>query len=373
MVVKLECRDVIHNVRHQIINENGSESLVSETRAAGTDRGMEKPNGGGSERMEPGMLLSESRGKEECRPSINIEVPLVGAHREESVSGHGNPDSAQVCVGLSQYQNVLISSQAKNRSKLGGRYDVRMAGNRGRRRGGIHRNRLSFSGGFQRGALLRAAVAAVSLSLSQNCQISRKRKMVLKEAQATLHIGRQLGMSCEGMEQEVINKLVELENQDAERNFLALSGTVNGSFDCVLLNIYAPNDVVKRAMLWEIILRIRVHFHSPWSDLKRWNIEEFGIVEDQLKKAEEELHALDLLAESRVLGAHEIASRREDPGLVRQEVLRHFSKAFSEERKSRPKLLGNFISVCRSQVVEVLEDEFMLKLMYKKRNRELYY
>lgn len=30
-------------------------------------------------------------------------------------------------------------------------------------------------------------------------------------------MGKQLGMSYEGMEKEVINKLVELENQDAER------------------------------------------------------------------------------------------------------------------------------------------------------------
>ncbi|CAL5425372.1 unnamed protein product [Camellia sinensis] len=156
------------------------------------------------------------------------------------------------------------------------------------------------------------------------------------------------------------------------------------------------------------------------AELKRWNIEEFGIEEDQLKKAEEELHALDLMAESRVLEAHEIALRREvrslvwklrrrkdwiwfqksklnwaqcgdkntryfhiiaskrhsknlidsvvvdgvcveDPGLVRQEVLRHFSKVFSEEWKSRPKLMGDFISVRRSQVEEVLEAKFIME------------
>lgn len=31
------------------------------------------------------------------------------------------------------------------------------------------------------------------------------------------------------------------------RNVLAISGICLGTFDCVLLNIYAPNDVVKRA------------------------------------------------------------------------------------------------------------------------------
>ncbi|GMQ06611.1 hypothetical protein CsSME_00051132 [Camellia sinensis var. sinensis] len=50
----------------------------------------------------------------------------------------------------------------------------------------------------------------------------------------------------------------------------------------------------------------------------------------------------------------------EDPGLVRQEVLRHFSKVFYEKGKSRPKLLGNFVSVSRSKEVEILEVEFTM-------------
>lgn len=42
----------------------------------------------------------------------------------------------------------------------------------------------------------------------------------------------------------------------------------------------------------------------------------FGVVEEQLKKAEEELHALELLAESRVLEPNKAACRREAKHLV---------------------------------------------------------
>ncbi|KAI7985441.1 Alanine--tRNA ligase [Camellia lanceoleosa] len=95
------------------INENSNESWVSETMVAGTDRGVEKLNGGESERMEDSLLLRESRKNEESRPSINIEVALVGAQREEFVSGPGNRDSAQAHVGLAQPQTNLIRSQAQ--------------------------------------------------------------------------------------------------------------------------------------------------------------------------------------------------------------------------------------------------------------------
>ncbi|XP_028121762.1 uncharacterized protein LOC114318984 [Camellia sinensis] len=48
------------------------------------------------------------------------------------------------------------------------------------------------------------------------------------------------------------------------RNFLLLSSTSTVSFECVFVNIYAPNDVVKRAKLWEFIISIRSFFQKPW-------------------------------------------------------------------------------------------------------------
>ncbi|CAL5382198.1 unnamed protein product [Camellia sinensis] len=165
--------------------------------------------------------------------------------------------------------------------------------------------------------------------------------------------------------------------------------------------------------------RIKMKLCGLKPELKRWNLEEFGIVESQLKKAEEELHALELMAESRVLETQESAVRREvrnlvrelrkkmdliwfqksrlnwaqngdrntrffhimankrqrrnlvdsvvvdgirveELVLVREAVLRYFSKAFAEEWKYRPKLTGNFISISRTKVVEVLEHEFTM-------------
>ncbi|XP_028116645.1 uncharacterized protein LOC114314370 [Camellia sinensis] len=48
------------------------------------------------------------------------------------------------------------------------------------------------------------------------------------------------------------------------RNFLLLQGTIYHSFDCVLMNVYAPTDVSKRGRLWEIIKQLRSKFLSPW-------------------------------------------------------------------------------------------------------------
>lgn len=39
----------------------------------------------------------------------------------------------------------------------------------------------------------------------------------MEEARATLQLGQRLGMSCEGKETEVIQRIVQLEQQDEER------------------------------------------------------------------------------------------------------------------------------------------------------------
>lgn len=46
--------------------------------------------------------------------------------------------------------------------------------------------------------------------------------------------------------------------------------------------------------------------------------------------------------------------------LVRKAVFRYFSKVFAEVWKSRPKLTGNFVSISRTKVVEVLEPELTM-------------
>ncbi|XP_028083295.1 uncharacterized protein LOC114284558 [Camellia sinensis] len=354
------------------------------------------------------------------------------------------------------------------------------------------------------------------------------------------------------------------------RNFLLILGIALSSFECVFINVYGPNDVSKRALLWDTIINIRTSFQKPWCmggdyneirniedrrgcvrrdrgmlefnnfidqlelvevpmlgsrftwcnsmegerwskidrflldaiwlekfrfqmwglprlvsehcplllmedkrnwgprpfrflnawtlypgflsaakrawsehqvqgwacyrvqrrlggmkvELKKWNIEVFGLVEEQLKKAEEELHAYDLLAESRELASIEIESRREakhlvwklrkrkdwlwfqksklnwaqhgdrnmryfhicaskrqrrnmvdsvvvngvsieDPELVRLEVVRHLSKAFAEEWPSRPMMFGNFASIGNVYRGEVLEPEFTMEEVWE--------
>ncbi|XP_028116964.1 uncharacterized protein LOC114314700 [Camellia sinensis] len=62
--------------------------------------------------------------------------------------------------------------------------------------------------------------------------------------------------------------------------------------------------------------RVKMKLCSFKAELKKWNSEVFGCVEDQLKQAEVELHELDLLAEIRSLEPHEVVKRREVKNLV---------------------------------------------------------
>lgn len=48
------------------------------------------------------------------------------------------------------------------------------------------------------------------------------------------------------------------------RNFVLLSGTILPTFDCVLLNVYAPNEVSRRKCLWDTIIRLKLLFVFPW-------------------------------------------------------------------------------------------------------------
>lgn len=39
----------------------------------------------------------------------------------------------------------------------------------------------------------------------------------MNETQATILVGKILGLNCEGKEEEVVNKIIELEEKDLER------------------------------------------------------------------------------------------------------------------------------------------------------------
>ncbi|KAL7208281.1 hypothetical protein ACSBR1_030105 [Camellia fascicularis] len=48
------------------------------------------------------------------------------------------------------------------------------------------------------------------------------------------------------------------------RRYILLSGSLYNSFDCVLINIYAPNDISARLTLWADILKLKDHFRALW-------------------------------------------------------------------------------------------------------------
>ena len=56
----------------------------------------------------------------------------------------------------------------------------------------------------------------------------------------------------------------KLQNVKCSRHFILLSGKILPDFDCVIVNIYAPNKVLKRKKLWDSLLKIRREFDYPW-------------------------------------------------------------------------------------------------------------
>lgn len=48
------------------------------------------------------------------------------------------------------------------------------------------------------------------------------------------------------------------------RNLIIISGTTHDLFECVVLNIYAPTDAVRRRKLWDLIINLKQHFLKPW-------------------------------------------------------------------------------------------------------------
>lgn len=48
------------------------------------------------------------------------------------------------------------------------------------------------------------------------------------------------------------------------RSFVYLEGVLLNSFPCVLVNVYAPNEVGNRRELWEVLLGLKVNSQVPW-------------------------------------------------------------------------------------------------------------
>lgn len=53
-------------------------------------------------------------------------------------------------------------------------------------------------------------------------------------------------------------------NVITHRSFIMLQGVINNVFTCTLINIYAPNDVANRRILWEELLALKINSSIPW-------------------------------------------------------------------------------------------------------------
>lgn len=47
-------------------------------------------------------------------------------------------------------------------------------------------------------------------------------------------------------------------------NFIILLGTLFCSFDCVIVNVYGPNDGASRRRVWEILKNLKQTYENPW-------------------------------------------------------------------------------------------------------------
>ncbi|XP_028122360.1 uncharacterized protein LOC114319534 [Camellia sinensis] len=50
----------------------------------------------------------------------------------------------------------------------------------------------------------------------------------------------------------------------SNRRFILLSSTLFHQFNCVIINIYAPNDVGSKGKLWNCLLKLEEEFPDPW-------------------------------------------------------------------------------------------------------------
>lgn len=55
-----------------------------------------------------------------------------------------------------------------------------------------------------------------------------------------------------------------LEDCCCTKNLILLSGTSKCFFNCVIINIHAPNDVINRRKVWETTIRLKSSFSNPW-------------------------------------------------------------------------------------------------------------
>ncbi|GMP63919.1 hypothetical protein CsSME_00025408 [Camellia sinensis var. sinensis] len=184
----------------------------------------------------PGFMKSLS-GPEKDAPGLNIEVVLRKAHSLQcgTILGHRSSelsDPNDLLTGEEAVQNSngkAISvrmdkepfGETRSNTAVGDQKRKTTTKEKGKGLMKYHRKKkgnLQIGVGsvlnFRKGAIFRSAAAAISLSMASK---SGSGQLLLNEAEATLKIGKVLGLKCKGNDEEVISKLMELEVKDKER------------------------------------------------------------------------------------------------------------------------------------------------------------
>ncbi|XP_058220671.1 uncharacterized protein LOC131330923 [Rhododendron vialii] len=59
-------------------------------------------------------------------------------------------------------------------------------------------------------------------------------------------------------------KFFKADNIISHRSFIVMHGVINNSFPCCLANVYAPNEVEDRRVLWDELLGLKGNSSTPW-------------------------------------------------------------------------------------------------------------
>lgn len=176
-------------------------------------------------------------GSEMNSPGLNLEVVLNEAHAVECgnllgqrLSEISEPETipklnyldqtnrekeAQIRIGEGTHCVVLnksipVAQKGQRNVKVKNKGAARVQ----RKQKGSMNEGAGASLNLKKGAIFRSAVAAISLSMASK---SGSGQLLLNEAEASLQIGKVLGLNYDGNEVEVLSKLVELEGEDKER------------------------------------------------------------------------------------------------------------------------------------------------------------
>ncbi|CAL5340797.1 unnamed protein product [Camellia sinensis] len=187
-------------------------------------RGRNEREGEEEEIVTPGFMKSISGSGLE-RPGIRIQVLLEEAQNNK-VGSRPNPEAVSVGlmdIGQNVKQNVDRRVLKSQRSKLVGKEKAtapRLKGESGklaRKEGkGGRSGGPSAIGVWHKGPAFRV-VAAILSRPSSSCAAEKGDDYVLQEARKTVEVGKSLGISFKGKEEEVVHRIMELEKNDVDR------------------------------------------------------------------------------------------------------------------------------------------------------------